>query len=178
MGYSIVYKTNFVKLSDGRYLFLQRHGCNNDDEGRKANVFNIVSIKTENEILNEVSRFKHQYDNRPYSECQCFELMICGREATYYDYGEHLLRMFKRAKKYEDFVNDNFVSITYVKSLTLLSPYEKELSPDEFSEEIKNIKGGYTYGVNTAQINPRDEAEVVRILSEGTPVEVYASKNK
>ena len=176
MSYSIVYKTNFVKLSDGRYLFLQRQGCNNDEEGRRRNVFNTVEIKTELEIYNIINRFKYQFDNRPYSECHCFELKICGRDATYYDYGDHLLRMFKRAKEYKDFISENYVVYTYAKSITLSRPYEKELSPDEFSEEVKNIKGGYTYTINTEQINPCDEAELIRVLSSGIPVEVYAGK--
>ena len=35
MGYSIIFQTKIVKLSDGRILHLDRSGCNNDTEGRR-----------------------------------------------------------------------------------------------------------------------------------------------
>lgn len=42
MGYSIIFQTKIVKLSDGRILHLDRSGCNNDTEGRRPDDGQVV----------------------------------------------------------------------------------------------------------------------------------------
>lgn len=46
MGYSIIFQTKIVKLSDGRILHLDRRGCNNDTEGRRPDDWTREDLHT------------------------------------------------------------------------------------------------------------------------------------
>ena len=75
MGYPIIFETKIVKLPDGRIIYFDRSGCNNDTEGRKKDEFH-GKIYTESEFVEMANRFKR--DSKPYkaSEPQNWELKI------------------------------------------------------------------------------------------------------
>ncbi len=95
MSYSIVFETKVVRLPDGRVIHFDRSGCNNDNEGRQKDDFR-AEIYTEEKFIEKANRFKQ--NSKPYKAGEgSWDLKIGNRFATYYDYGEHLLRMLKRA---------------------------------------------------------------------------------
>lgn len=94
MGYSIIFQTKIVKLSDGRILHLDRRGCNNDTEGRRPDDW-TGKIYTPEAFVAYAENFKQ--GSKPAKESDGFDLKIGSRYCTCYDYGEHLLRMLKRA---------------------------------------------------------------------------------
>lgn len=109
MSYSIIFGTKIVNLSDGRVLHFFRSGCNNDDVGRKRDEW-FAAIYTQQEFKNRIEGFKKSL--KPYKEGGFFELKIYGRPASFYDYGNHLERMKKRAKSYKDFISEQRIFVS------------------------------------------------------------------
>ena len=99
MGYSIVFETKVVKLKDGNLLLLSLDGCVNDTSGRQRDEFE-GKIFTYNGLVAHAKSF--QEGNKPYKKGGEFELKIKSRPCSYYDYGQHLLRMMKRAKTWDE----------------------------------------------------------------------------
>ena len=110
MGYSIIFETKIVKLSDGRIIHFDRSGCNNDDAGRTKGEF-TGKLYYIDDFIKRAEGFKK--DSKPIKESNGWDLKINSRRATYFDYGEHLLRMLKRAENYQDFVLNRYVSAKY-----------------------------------------------------------------
>lgn len=108
MSYSVIFKTKIVKLSDGRILYFNRSGCNNDTAGRHPDDW-TVEIYTEQTFNKYVETFKR--NSKPYKTSREFDLKIYGKTASYYDYGAHLERMKKRAISYKKFIAENQVCI-------------------------------------------------------------------
>ena len=133
MSYIIIFETKIVKLPDGRIIHFDRSGCNNDDAGRKKDEF-CGKIYTEAEFIAKSNKFKQ--GSKPYkaNEPQNWDLKIGSRYATYYDYGEHLLRMFKRALPYEDFIKQYYFSARYCKGIELLEPERRDITIEEFDK--------------------------------------------
>jgi len=95
MGYTIVFETKIVKLSDGRLLHLDLSGCNNDNSGRTRDDF-CGKIYTIDEFIRHAEHFKNKK-----GDSNGWELKIGNNICTYYDYGQHLLRMMKRATSWD-----------------------------------------------------------------------------
>ena len=166
MSYSIIFETKIVKLPDGRIIHFDRSGCNNDTEGRKKDEFH-GKIYTELEFIEMANRFKQ--NSKPYkaSDPQFWELKIGSRYGTYYDYGEHLLRMLKRALPYEDFIKQYGFSARYCKSIELLEPERREMTVEEFDRlyyEL-NRKGSLSWRCNMEY--PKELTTIIDCMEQG-----------
>ena len=104
MGYSMIFETKIVTLSDGRLIHFDRSGCNNDDAGRRQDEF-TGKVYTEDEFRKRIESFKNSA--KPYKDSTPheWELKIYGRMGTMHDYGTHLERMWKRAEPYDEFIS-------------------------------------------------------------------------
>ena len=103
MSYSIIFETKVVKLPDGRILHLSLEGCNNDDAGRKRDEFRGRVYNSESEFIINVEKFKMA--SRPFKDGGDFDMKIRSKCVSVYDYGEHLLRMLKRAITWQELAN-------------------------------------------------------------------------
>lgn len=120
IGYSIIFKTKIVCLSDGRILHLSLSGCNNDTEGRKDDDW-VGKIYTKEEFLEYAEGFTT--DSKPSKDSCGFDLKIGSRYCTYYDYGMHLLRMLKRAISFDELTHSGkYVSFSKIDGVTVFEP--------------------------------------------------------
>ena len=170
MSYSIIFETKIVKLSDGRIIHFDRSGCNNDDAGRRKDDFS-ARIYTEEEFIQKAENYKK--NSKPYKESGCMELKIGSRCATMYDYGEHLLRMFKRAKSYNDFINSMCFWVEHLIGIQLHKPEEKFMTVEEFDKEFYKLLysgNGMTYTRLMEYPDIKDEENLVRLIEAGEPI--------
>lgn len=177
MGYSIIFETKIVLLSDGRILHLSRSGCNNDTAGRKRCEF-VGKVYTREEFEKGARSFME--NSAPHTEeAPCFDLKIGSRIASYYDYGEHLLRMLKRAKPYSEFLKERYFFAEMCVGIEIIEPVMQTVSLREFDDKYHAWLGeGKT--VSWRRImeypNTEDEALVVRLLEKGRPIEFTVGK--
>lgn len=111
MGYTIIFKTKIINLSDGRIMHLDLSGCNNDDHGRRNDDW-FAKIYNKEDFIKYAEGFK--IGSKPIKELgemEGFDLKIGSRYCTYYDYGMHLLRMMKRAVSFDELKNASFYHI-------------------------------------------------------------------
>lgn len=132
MSYSIIFETKIIKLKDGRLLHLDLSGCNNDTAGRRRDEFTgtIIPVK---DFLEKAEKYKE--NSTPSSKSDGFDLKIGSRWCTFYDYGEHLLRMLKKAETWDEFANQGrFVRVTKLEKIEVYKEDGTtiELSVDEF----------------------------------------------
>lgn len=166
MSYSIIFKTKIARLSDGRIIHFDRSGCNNDDCGRKNGEF-TAKLYTEEEFRKYAEHFK--VGSAPYKETKNFELKIGSRYATYYDYGEHLLRMLNRAVPYDELD----VRASYCRGIELIAPEHKEMSLEEFEKVVYKIMySGAPFSYRRLMEYP-DKSEIVPLLENGKQMEFY-----
>ena len=178
MSYSIVFETKIVRLSDGRIIHFDRSGCNNDNCGRHKDEFS-AKIYTEEDFVKKAEAFKK--NSKPYSESDTMELKIGSRYATMYDYGEHLLRMLKRAKSYFDFVNSYYFVITHLTGVELLKPEHKIMSVKEFDNEFYKLlynENGFTYARLFEYPDIRDERNLIRLIEKGETLSFEIRKRR
>ena len=173
MGYSIIFETKIVILPDGRIIHFDRSGCNNDNAGRKKGEF-TGKIYSKDEFVKYAEHYKKK--SKPYKEYDGWDLKIRSRCATYFDYGEHLLRMLKRAKSYGEFVNQYYFQARYCKAIQLIKPEEKEMTLEEFDKAYYDLlyNGGLSY--YTIMEYPESMEEIVKCLEDNKPMEFYIDK--
>ena len=175
MGYSIIFQTKIVKLSDGRLLHLDLSGCNNDDEGRRRDDWN-GKIYTREEFIKKAESFKE--DSKPSKETKGFDLKIGSRYCTYYDYGEHLLRMLKRAVTFDELMHSGkYISFDRVDGAEVEENGKMiSMSLKDFTEYLwdKMYNGGCTYRMNYTFLN--GEKKIVDAFDSGAAVRIYISK--
>lgn len=161
MSYSIIFQTIVLRLPDGRVLHLDRSGCNNDSSGRDKHSF-YGKIYTEADFIAYAQGFKA--DSAPYKESGSFELKIGSRPASMYDYGEHLLRMLKRAPTYADFCKKHTVYVNHLTGIHMVKPEEKDYTVDEFYRLQWNgcLPHEYSYSRRWKCIN--DLPDIIRVL--------------
>lgn len=173
MGYTMIFETKIVNLSDGRLIHFDRSGCNNDNEGRRSNEWN-AKIYTKQEFRNRIESFKR--DSKPYKECQPheWELKIYGRVATGYDYGMHLERMQKRAMDFKDFIAEKRVAFNLCDEIELLEPEMKLMSYKDFEKYRREqpITEKIRYRIWYKSIDLNNEAEVTQAIESGKPLEI------
>lgn len=175
MGYSIIFETKIVKLQDGRILHLNLSGCNNDTSGRSRNEF-TGKIYTEDEFVKYANSFKD--GSKPIKESDNFDLKIGSKFSTLYDYGEHLLRMLKRATTWEKICNERYcygtvfdgVEVTENGKTTLYTPNEWEKICYDFMYGKR--KGNCYRKTRTV----KTESEIVSELENGNPMEFMIGK--
>lgn len=178
MGYSIIFETKIAELSDGRIIHFDRSGCNNDNCGRNRGEF-TGKIYTKEDFIRKANNLKK--NSAPYKESDGFDIKIGGRYATMYDYGEHLLRMLKRAVDYKTFVADRCVTARYCKSIELIEPEHKELTLEEFDKVYFDLLySGKTFRYSRIMDFPdiKDEELIVGLLEKNVPIEFYVGKSR
>lgn len=175
MSYPIIFETKIVKLSDGRIIHFDRSGCNNDNAGRKKSEF-TAKIYTVDEFINKAK--KHMENSQPYKENGCMELKIGSRYATMFDYGNHLLRMLKRAKNYSDFVGSVNFDIIHTVGVQLIEPEYKLLSVEEFDDIFYKLlkSGSFSYKLIIEQPDIKDEKNLIDLIENNASLSFYISK--
>lgn len=166
MSYSIIFKTKIIKLSDGRLLHLDLSGCNNDMHGRHHDDW-AGTIYTEEEFLKKANDFKT--GSLPVKESDGFDLKIGSRYCTFYDYGEHLLRMRKRAVTFDELLSSKkFITFQVIESVSVLDDGKMvTMSLPDFEKyfEEKKWEGMVKYQINYRHLE--GEKEVVNALDGG-----------
>lgn len=175
MGYRIIFKTKIIKLSDGRLLHLDLSGCNNDNRGRRCDDWN-GSIYTEAAFIEYAEDFMK--DSKPSKDVDYFDLKIRSKYATWYDYGEHLLRMMRRAVTFDELKSSGkHVSFKRIDSVTVYEGgKEIEMTTKEFSSYYykKLYYGGIRYKINYTVLET--ENDVIGAFGNGYSVEIYIDK--
>lgn len=177
MGYSIIFKTIIVLLSDGRLIHFSRDGCNNDDAGRKEDEF-TARIYSRSEFEKCAKGFME--NSTPFAKDSTgFDLKIGSRPATYYDYGAHLLRMLKRAKSYTDFLREYSVTVRYCTGIELLKPYRQFISCREFEDTWAELTRNYSQVISRRIVeypSVSDEALIAKLIANNAPLEFSIRK--
>ncbi len=170
MGYSIIFETKIIKMSDGAILHLDRSGCNNDSEGREKGVF-VPRLYSPDDFVKRARDY--MAGSIPYKrDAGYWDMKIGGRYATYYDYGMHLLRMLKRAVPYADFLTAWNVTVKRYIGIKLIRPEPKVMSFEEFSNAYGlSYQGELRYFVMTENLDSKDEATVSHFIKEGETLE-------
>ena len=167
MSYSIIFQTKIVRLPDGRIIHFDRSGCNNDDAGRKKNEF-TAKIYTEDDFVKYADEFKKC--SKPAKESDGWDLKIGSRCATYYDYGNHLLRMLKRAEDWEDFEKNHMFHASYCNEIEILKPEHKVVPVKEFEKMFYTLSN-FTYRRIMEYLYEMED--IVGLLEENKPMEFY-----
>jgi hypothetical protein len=172
MGYSIIFETKIIKLSEGWILHLDRNGCNNDTEGRNKNEFTGTLYKYEG-FKSYLDKFLQM--ERPE---EGWELKIGSKYCTYYDYGAHLMRMLKRAISFDDFIKERQFFGKRIDGMEVRFEKElktKKISLDEFQKLwYDNVSMSYRRIIT----NIYTEEEIISALEQKIPVEFYVGKRK
>ena len=167
MSYSIVFQTKIVKLPDGRLIHLNRIGCNNDNEGRNKREFNS-KIYTENDFINYAEGFKE--GSKPSKETDGWDLKIGSKYSTYYDYGEHLLRMLKRAENWEDFIHKHKFCASYCDGIEVFKP-EHKIVPLKDIDKFFSEHTDFTYRRIMKHFDKLED--IIQLFDENRAVEFY-----
>lgn len=179
MGYSIIFETKIINLKDGRILHLDLSGCNNDNSGRDRGDFN-GKIYTKEDFIRHAEHFKA--DSTPAKDNvknqRGFDLKIGSRDVNYYDYGEHLLRMMKRAITWEELnCAGRYVSVDSIDSIELLEPEHKKMTLQEFDNcAYDYIYGDKPFRYKRIMTSLKTEEEVVKALDENKTLRFYIGK--
>ena len=180
MSYSIIFETKIVLLSDGRILHFCRSGCNNDNAGRRKDDF-TASIHTKEDFLTIIEGYKSH--SLPYSKSEPgnWDMKIGSRYATYYDYGEHLMRMYKRALPYKEFITQYGFYCTLCTGVQLYEPEEKIISLKEFNDnyyELLNRTGRLAYRHLKEYPDIKNEALIIQLIEDKKPINFEILKHK
>lgn len=178
MGYSIVFENKYIKLSDGRYIHFERGGCNNDDAGRTKWDFSAEICTFEN-IVKEANYYKE--NSEPYKEYKCMNLKIGSRCTTMYDYGEHLLRMLKRAIPYEQFINDFYFKVNHLIGFYVSTPEKQDetfYTIKEFHKIVSRHRDGVRYRRVIEHLDVNNENKLVELIENHEPMTFYIEKRK
>ena len=142
-------------------------GTDNNDEDR---------CETREEFVNYAEGFKT--GSKPAKESEGFDLKIGSRYCTYYDYGEHLLRMLNRAVTFNELCNfGKYVSFNRIDNATVFeNGKEIDMSMREFDECFYKqlYNGGIRYRINYTLLVT--EKDVVKAFDDDCVVKIYISK--
>lgn len=175
MSYTIVFETKIVKLQDGRLLHLDLSGCNNDDSGRTRSEFG-GKIYTEDDFINYANSLKN--GSKPIKEGEAFDLKINRKFCNMYDYGEHLLRMLKRATTWEALCSERLCYGRVFDGVEITENGKTKLySPDEWTNICYDFMNGKRTGeCRMKKRTIKTEAEIVTELESKKPIEFMISK--
>lgn len=194
MSYPIVFQTKVVKINDNEIIHFNRIGCNNDDEGRVANVYE-AKIRT----IEDFKRMAEGFiiNSKPYKETGIFDLKVGSKWCSFYDYGMYLLRALKRADNLETFKNNYAFRATVIKGIEATdtdNAVHKVFSiieyPDIFdiyyesfykSRSDNRVFEGIDFGKASCRkvIDYIYDIKVsIDLIKEGFPIECYIKKNK
>lgn len=194
MSYPIIFQTKVVKINDNEIIHFNRSGCNNDDEGRVANVYE-AKIRT----IEDFKRMAEGFiiNSKPYKETGVFDLKVGSKWCSFYDYGMYLLRALKRADNLETFKNNYAFRATVIKGIEATdidNAIHKVFSiieyPDIFDiyyeSFYKSRSGNRVFeGIDFGKASCRkvidyiyDIKDSIDLIKEGFPIECYIKKNK
>lgn len=194
MSYPIVFQTKVVKINDNEIIHFNRVGCNNDDEGRVANVYE-AKIRT----IEDFKRMAEGFiiNSKPYKETGVFDLKVGSKWCSFYDYGMYLLRALKRADNLETFKNNYAFRATVIKGIEATdidNAIHKVFSiieyPDIFDiyyeSFYKSRSGNRVFeGIDFGKASCRkvvdyiyDIKDSIDLIKEGFPIECYIKKDK
>lgn len=194
MSYPIVFQTKVVKINDNEIIHFNRVGCNNDDEGRVANVYE-AKIRT----IEDFKRMAEEFiiNSKPYKETGIFDLKVGSKWCSFYDYGMYLLRALKRADDLETFKNNYAFRATVIKGIEATdtdNAVHKVFSiieyPDIFDIYYESFYKSRSdnrvfEGIDFGKASCRkvidyiyDIKDSIDLIKEGFPIECYIKKNK
>lgn len=194
MSYPIIFQTKVVKINDNEIIHFNRTGCNNDDEGRVANVYE-AKIRTIEDFKRMAERFI--INSKPYKETGVFDLKVGSKWCSFYDYGMYLLRALKRADNLETFKNNYAFRATVIKGIEATdidNAIHKVFSiieyPDIFDIYYESFYKSRSdnrvfEGIDFGKASCRkvidyiyDIKDSIDLIKEGFPIECYIKKNK
>lgn len=194
MSYPIIFQTKVVKINDNEIIHFNRIGCNNDDAGRVANVYE-AKIRT----IEDFKRMAEGFiiNSKPYKETGIFELKVGSKWCSFYDYGMYLLRALKRADNLETFKNNYAFRATVIKGVEVTdidNAVHKVFSiieyPDIFDIYYESFYKSRSdnrvfEGIDFGKASCRkvidyiyDIKDSIDLIKEGFPIECYIKKNK
>lgn len=187
MSYPIVFQTKVVKINDNEIIHFNRVGCNNDDEGRVANVYE-AKIRT----IEDFKRMAEGFiiNSKPYKETGIFELKVGSKWCSFYDYGMYLLRALKRADNLETFKNNYAFRATVIKGIEATdtdNAVHKVFSIIEYPDIFYELRSDNRVfeGIDFGKASCRkvvdyiyDIKDSIDLIKEGFPIEFYIKKNK
>lgn len=194
MSYPIVFQTKVVKINDNEIIHFNRVGCNNDDEGRVANVYE-AKIRT----IEDFKRMAEEFiiNSKPYKETGIFDLKVGSKWCSFYDYGMYLLRALKRADNLKTFKNNYAFRATVIKGIEATdtdNAVHKVFSiieyPDIFDIYYESFYKSRSdnrvfEGIDFSKASCRkvidyiyDIKDSIDLIKEGFPIEFYIKKNK
>jgi hypothetical protein len=173
MSYSIIFKTKIIQLSDSRLLHLGLSGCNNDNCGRQPDEWH-GKIYNKEEFVKTAEKFMEDSVPIKDSASRYFDLRIGNRYCTWYDYGQHLLRMMKRAVTFDELKKEKFVSVYRKTGVTVFEDGKMiPMTNKEFEDYYYNAlygKGSVQYHVNMTPLET--EQEIVDALDDGALLKI------
>ena len=194
MSYPIIFQTKVVKINDNEIIHFNRTGCNNDDEGRVANVYE-AKIRTIEDFKRMAEKFI--INSKPYKETGVFDLKVGSKWCSFYDYGMYLLRALKRADNLETFKNNYAFRATVIKGIEATdidNAIHKVFSiieyPDIFDIYYESFYKSRSdnrvfEGIDFGKASCRkvidyiyDIKDSIDLIKEGFPIECYIKKNK
>lgn len=177
MSYSIVFETKIIKLKDGRLLHLNLSGCNNDNFGRDRGDF-VGKIYTKEDFIQYAEKFKK--DSKPIKESDGFDLKIGSKYCTWYDYGEHLLRMLKRAQTWDELnCIGRYVNVQQIDGAEVYLDNGKtiKMSIKEFDDyALENRFNGIRYSIQRTKL--KTEEDIVKALDNNETVTFYIGRKE
>lgn len=194
MSYPIIFQTKVVKINDNEIIHFNRTGCNNDDEGRVANVYE-AKIRTIEDFKRMAERFI--INSKPYKETGVFDLKVGSKWCSFYDYGMYLLRALKRADNLETFKNNYAFRATVIKGIEATdtdNAVHKVFSiieyPDIFDIYYESFYKSRSdnrvfEGIDFSKASCRkvidyiyDIKDSIDLIKEGFPIEFYIKKSE
>ena len=187
MSYPIVFQTKVVKINDNEIIHFNRTGCNNDFEGRVANVYE-AKIRTVEDFKRMAERFI--INSKPYKETGIFDLKVGSKWCSFYDYGMYLLRALKRADNLETFKNNYAFRATVIKGVEVTdidNAIHKVFSIIEYPNIFFELRSDNRVfeGIDLSNASCRKVVDYIHnikdsidLIKEGFPIECYIKKNK
>ena len=178
MGYDIIFDSMFARLSDGRLLHLERSGCNNDDAGRSRYEFR-GKFYTDEELQKRAESFMKDGNTSQN------DLKIRSKWCSWYQYGEHLLRMAKRATPLSELMQERRIQATRYDGLKVFKQGDNEgtiitgkEAEDWMYDAMYGRRPGESYLRLTSKYNTADEIVKVLEKDNGKYVELYVGKGR
>lgn len=187
MSYPIIFQTKVVKINDNEIIHFNRTGCNNDFEGRVANVYE-AKIRTIEDFKRMAERFI--INSKPYKETGIFDLKVGSKWCSFYDYGMYLLRALKRADNLETFKNNYAFRATVIKGVEVTdidNGIHKVFSIIEYPNIFYELRSDNRVfeGIDLSKASCRKVVDYIHnikdsidLIKEGFPIECYIKKNK
>lgn len=176
MALDIIYETIILLLSDGRYLHLSSWGKTDKSDNKTHTEF-TGRIYTKDDLIKIAKSYME--NSKPYVESGKVDLIIINRCASFYEYGLHILRMIKRAKSYDYFINHRHIRIVCNKSVQIVKPEKiivDYLSLDPMLEKYMYLGDKVAYSYIIEEVDPHNEDMVIRLIDQKYNLKIIIGK--